>query len=126
MKQVVFSLHQDSCQFIVIVCHHVRLWSLFGQFNQIPNVFNGSKAFLPQLHICCSIKLRESSIQMTLKGFRVIQINGKGLVRVLCGRSQMLTKSFAQSSKFSFAIVLEAKTKGFISNNLYSCFLSVR
>lgn len=82
MVESVTAHQKDLCELFVVVSHHRGLGSLLGHGQQIMDIFDGTKSFLPQLQLDRSVELGEAGIEVMLEGIGVGKVNRVGLGRI--------------------------------------------
>lgn len=73
------------------------------------NIFDRTESFLPKLELDAGVELSESSIEVSLEGIRVGEVDGVSLVDIFGNVGKMETEGLAEAAEFDLASVLQAK-----------------
>jgi hypothetical protein len=103
------------CELFVIVGHHGGAGCFFGHGEEVVDVFDGAKGFLPELELDGGVELGEAGVEVVLEGVCVGEVDRVGLVGILGDVGEMETESFAETTELDFSLVLETEFEGLLS-----------
>lgn len=103
MEKCVATCQEDPSEFFIIIGHHGRARSFLGHGEEVVDILNRAKRFLPQLQLDRGVKLGEPSIEMVLKSIWIGKIDGMRLVGVFRDIGEMQTESLAESTELDLA-----------------------
>lgn len=101
---------EDLGELLVVVGHHSgfrhALASDHGTTNETVNILNGSEGLLPELELDGSLKLKETSVEVTGEGVWVGEVDRVLLVTVFSGVAKVLAETLVtETAEVGFALV---------------------
>lgn len=118
VEEIVLGNEEDTGEFLVVVGHHNWLWWTLAEVKKSVDILNRSESFLPQLELDGNVQLLETGVQMSLKSFGVVEVDGVHLCRVFGGILNMVAEKFAKTAEFGLSGVLLAEFESLKSGRL--------
>lgn len=82
------------------------------------DVLGGAESLLPELELDGSVELLEASVEVTLEGVGIVEIDRVRLVRVLLRRSEVGAESLRKATELGLALVGEAEGESLVRDGL--------
>ena len=101
-----------------------RTRSLLRHREEIVDVLDRAKRFLPQLELGGGFQLRKAGVETVLKDIGIGRVDRMKLVHALGHVYQVQGEVFAETAELDLALVLQAELEGFLGNSLHerSCY----
>ncbi|GKT43894.1 uncharacterized protein ColSpa_04075 [Colletotrichum spaethianum] len=112
VEKVVLTDEEDTRELLVVVGHHDVLGGTLAEVEQSVDILNGAESLLPELELNGNVELLETSLQVTLEGVGIAQVDGVHLSRVLGSGLDMVAQQLAKSAELSLSGVLQAEVEG--------------
>jgi len=75
MVECIATHQEDLCEFFVVVGHHGGLGSFLGHGQEVMDILDGTKRFLPQFQLDRSIELGKAGIKVVLEGIGIGKVD---------------------------------------------------
>ena len=118
MIQRVSAGEENLCEFFIVICHHGGAGGLFRHGEEVVDVFDGTKRFLPELKLDGGVELCKAGIEVVLENLWVGEVDGMGLMRIFCDVGEVETEGLAETTELDLALVLETEAEGLLRDLL--------
>lgn len=119
VEEVVLADAEDLDHLLVEAGHHAGLGSALAHADETVDVLGGAEGLLPELELDSSVELLEASVEVSLEGVGVVEVDRVRLVRVLLGRSEVGAEGLREATKLGLALVGEAEGESLVRNGLF-------
>ena len=78
------------------------------------NILDGAEGLLPELKLDRCVELSEAGVEVVLKRFGIVEVDGVDLVGILGDVGEVEAEGLAQAAELDFSLVLQAETEGLL------------